>query len=736
MRLISRVAVATFMLPLCVSAQKKNFTITEATNGMGTTLAVKGIKQGNIRSGMFFQVLKSGSEDYYLMFDPATGKTDTTLSLSQLNSQLNDSLKSFPAIIAGDNNSRYFFHKGTMYYLSFGEKDMTRKLFSRSVLTMPDTAEHASISPWDNGTSFGEQLAYTIGNNLFLAYSKIDRGGSMDGVTRTIQVTNDADKNIINGQPVHRDEFGIDRGIFFSPKGKLLAYYRMDQTMVNDYPVMNWSVVPAQAKMIKYPMAGGTSHQVTLQVFNPLTSKTVAIKTGTPADQYLTCVTWSPDEKYIFIALLNRDQNHLWLNQYDVATGEKVKTILEETDPQYVQPQHELSFLPGSNDQFVWWSQRDGFMHLYLYNTQGQLLRQLTKGSWLVNELLAFNKDKKEIIITASKESPMEKNSYAVNWTNAKIRRIDAEQGTHIVAASDNGQYIYDVVTAADIPKKSMLRSTADGHIIKVLAESENTLNAYERPEVRNVTISAADGTPLYGKLILPVHFDSIKKYPVIVYLYNGPNVQLLHNSFPASGNLWYEYMAQRGYIVFTMDGRGSSNRGVKFEQATFGKLGTVELEDQLKGVDYLKSLPYADASRMGIHGWSFGGFMTTSMMLRYPDVFKCGVAGGPVIDWKMYEVMYTERYMNTPQDNASGYEAANLLPKVKNLKGKLLLIHGTDDDVVVWQHSINFIRTCVDNNVPVDYFVYPGHPHNVRGKDRVHLMQKITDYFDLYLKP
>ena len=222
----------------------------------------------------------------------------------------------------------------------------------------------------------------------------------------------------------------------------------------------------------------------------------------------------------------------------------------------------------------------------------------------------------------------------------------------------------------------------------------------------------------------------------MIVYLYNGPNVQLLHNSFPESGNLWYEYMAQRGYIVFTMDGRGSSNRGLKFEQATYGQLGTIELQDQLKGVAYLQSLPFVDVARMGIHGWSYGGFMTTSMMLRHPDVFKVGVAGGPVMDWNMYEIMYTERYMNTPQNNPKGYEEACLLNKTKNLKGKLLLIHGADDDVVVWQHSINFVKKCVDNNIPVDYFMYPGHPHNVRGKDRVHLMQKITDYFDLYLKP
>ena len=233
----------------------------------------------------------------------------------------------------------------------------------------------------------------------------------------------------------------------------------------------------------------------------------------------------------------------------------------------------------------------------------------------------------------------------------------------------------------------------------------------------------------------MPTDFDKTKKYPVIVYLYNGPHLQLVTNNFPASGNLWYEYMAQRGYIVFTMDGRGSSNRGTQFEQAVFRNLGETEMKDQLKGVEYLKSLPFVNAEKMGIHGWSFGGFMTTSFMLKYPEVFKAGVAGGPVIDWTLYEIMYTERYMDTPKENPEGYAKANLLDKVQNLKGKLLMIHGAQDDVVVWQHSVKFLKSAVDKGVQLDYFVYSGHPHNVSGKDRVHLMQKVTDYFDLYLK-
>jgi dipeptidyl-peptidase-4 len=461
------------------------------------------------------------------------------------------------------------------------------------------------------------------------------------------------------------------------------------------------------------------------------------MKTGEKnKDHYLTCVTWSPDQKYIYIAILNRGQDHLLLNKYDAATGEKVRTLFEESDPKYVHPTHSLAFAPGHDDEFIWWSERDGYQHLYLYKTNGSLIRQLTKGQWVVNEIAGFNQAAGKVIVTTSKESPMEKHIYAVGLDDGSMNRIDKEPGMHNATCSADGKYVLDVYSAAGIPKNSVVHAT-NGSATVTLIKADNTLAGYDRPEIKNVKIKAADGrTDLYGKLILPVNFDKNKKYPVIVYLYNGPNVQLLHNSFPESGNLWYEYMAQHGYIVFTMDGRGSWNRGLAFEQATFRHLGDAEMADQLKGVEYLKSLPYVDSKRMGVHGWSFGGFMTTSLMLKHPDVFKCAVAGGPVMDWKMYEVMYTERYMDTPAENPEGYENANLLDKVKGLKGKLLLIHGTSDDVVVWQHSLDFLKNCVDEGVQVDYFAYPGHEHNVRGKDRVHLMQKISDYFDLYLKP
>lgn len=699
-------------------AQQKQFSMEEATLGIRSKLAPQNLKQTAWIPGSnaFTQLTGSAANEAIISTSVPQMKTDTLLRLREINQALfgNDSLQTIPALQWINGNSFYFTLRNDFY---IARKTDGRWQYSKW-RSLPEQAENIKVDKdW-------LEIAYTLENNLYL----------VDAKGQTQPVTNDKNKDIVNGQSVHRNEFGIDGGIFFSPKGNYLAFYRMDQTMVNDYPVVDWAATPAVANLIKYPMAGGTSHQVTLGIYSPITRQTIFVNTGEPKDQYLTAVSWSPDEQFIYIALLSRNQNHLALNQYDARTGAFVKTLFEESDDKYVEPQNPLTFLPGSGKEFIWWSQRDGFMHLYRYNTDGKLLNQVTKGDWLVNDIVGTHAAKKELIITATKESPLEKHTYAVNWESGKIIRLDKAAGYHTPDVSPDGTLILDRYQAGNTPRNIDLIDTRKNWT-KNIVTAADPLAAYQRPKVENVTLKADDGTPLYGKLIYPVNFDPAKKYPVIVYLYNGSHVQLITNSFPASGNLWYEYMAQHGYIVFSMDGRGSSNRGLKFEQATHRQLGTAEMADQLKGVDYLKSLSFVDADRMGVHGWSFGGFMTTSLMLRHPGIFKVAVAGGPVIDWSMYEVMYTERYMDSPQDNPKGYADNNLLTQTQNLKGKLLMIHGAQDDVVVWQQSVKFVKACVDNGVQMDYFIYPGHPHNVQGKDRVHLMQKITNYFDQYLK-
>lgn len=694
-------------------AQTQKFTIAEAVNGLRSNLAIKNISQFSWADDgkSYYQATKNG----YLVTELSTQKQDTLVSLHQLNTtlSLDKKLKSFPRITFVNKDKGYFTQNSQNFWIERSGKEWKIK----EGIALVKEAENTEAFSDNQG------FAYTIKNNLYF-----NKNG------KVTQITNDSNEDILNGQAVHQREFGITKGIFISPDNSKIAFYRMDQSMVKDYPIIDWSVVPAVNKNIKYPMAGTPSHHVTLGVYDIKTNKTTFLNIEGDPEQYLTVITWNPDSKSVFVGVLNRDQNDLKMNQYNASSGSFMKMLFEEKSDKYVEPQQQLLFFPNSTTDFIWQSQRTGYNHLFHYNVDKGLIAQLTKGDWLVTDILGFNEKKKEIFYTSTQVSPMERHLYKVDWTNFKTQRLDQGSGMHSGILSKDGNHLYDTYSNATTPRTVNLINTNTSKVKNVLT-SENPLKTYQRPEIKNVTLKADDGTPLFGKIILPTDFDANKKYPVIVYLYNGPHAQLVTDSFPASGNLWYEFMAQKGYIVFTMDGRGSSNRGLKFEQAIFRNAGETEMKDQLQGVAYLKSLPYVDGDLLGIHGWSYGGFMTTSFMLKNPEVFKVGVAGGPVIDWNMYEIMYTERYMDSPQNNPEGYKQANLLDKVQNLKGNLLMIHGAQDNVVVWQHSMNFLKAAVDHGVQMDYFVYPGHEHNVLGKDRVHLMQKVTDYFDEYLK-
>lgn len=702
------ILLTTLLMSASLIAQKKNVTMEDAVLGLSTNLRIENLNQVQWipNQNAYTQNVKTSYGEALIKKEVPSLKTDTIFRSSQFEN------KRIPSLNWINDKQAYFSTKT-------GYKTITTAGQQNDWLKLPENAENIEFDATNN------QVGYVIDNNLFF----VDKSG------KTHQITKDGKYEIVNGKSVHQNEFGIHKGIFISPKGNLVAFYRMDQTAVTDYPIIDWSVQPAVNKNIKYPFAGTKNHTVTLGVYNPTTQKTTFLETHPEVDHYLTSVTWSPDEKHIYIALLSRNQKHMELNQYDAVSGKLIKTLFKEDDAKYVEPQNELHFIPGKTNEFVWWSQRDGFMHLYRFNTDGKLLNQITKGDWIVTDLVGENAKKKEFLIMTTKDSPKDRHLYAVNWENGKLRKITTDAGTHNVSVSTNGEYAIDNWSNDNTPRKIDVLD-ANGKFKQNILTAQNPLANYNTAKVENVTLKADDGTDLYGKLIYPTNFDSSKKYPVIVYLYNGPHAQLITNRFPATGNLWYDHLAEKGYVVFTMDGRGSANRGLKFEQAIHGNVATTEMNDQMKGVDFLKTLPFVDAERMGIHGWSYGGFMTTSFMLRKPDVFKVGVAGGPVLDWTQYEIMYTERYMESPQDNPEGFKNTNLINRVKDLKGKLLMIHGAQDNVVVWQHSIDFIREAVKNGMQMDYFVYPGHEHNVRGKDRVHLMQKITDYFDLYLKP
>ena len=567
-------------------------------------------------------------------------------------------------------------------------------------------------------------------DNLYLTFA--------DGTTKELS-NHDGSREIVYGQSVHRDEFGIKKGTYWSPDGQKLAFYRMDQSMVTDYPQVDLFQPCAQYAPDKYPMAGMTSHKVTVGVYDinaGADAKPIYLKVGDPTDRYFTNIEWAPDGKSIYLFEVNRDQNHATLDQYSATTGEKMRTLYEESDKKYVEPQHPISFLPWDNSKFILWSQKDGYMHLYLMNTEGKMLKQITKGQFVVREIFGFCKKTKSVIILSNEANPLQMNVYAVNIETGKRTLLDNGRGVHNASLSASGLYFVDNYTEPTVPHNMELTNTQTKKSWNILTAAD-PWKGYKTPQFLSGTIKAADGvTDLYYRLVRPADFDETKKYPTVVYVYGGPHAHNVDASWHWASRSWETYMAQKGYIVFIVDNRGSENRGKEFEQATFRHLGQEEMKDQMCGVNFLKTLPYVDADRLGVHGWSFGGFMTISLMTNYPDVFKVGVAGGPVIDWKWYEVMYGERYMDTPQTNPEGYKQTSLLDKAKNLKGRLQIIIGMNDPTVVPQHALMFLNACSEAGTQPDFFAYPGEGHNMAGHKSVHLHERITRYFEDYLKP
>lgn len=578
--------------------------------------------------------------------------------------------------------------------------------------------------------------AYVLNNQLYVA----DGGGNVK------QLTTDGSRQIVYGQAVHRNEFGIDGGLFWSEDGKRLAFYCMDQSMVTDFPLfstpeLDWTPGEGQSRMAQleptaYPMAGEASHKVTVGVYDLQTQKTIYLNAGDPTDRYFTNISWSPDGKTIYMFELNRDQNDARLVAYDAQSGERVKEIYRETHPKYVEPAHPICFLPWDANHFVMQSQKDGYNHLYLFDTNGKEIKQLTSGEWVVMEVLGFNAKQKSIIYVSNECSPIQRNTWSVDLKTGKRTLLDNGKGYHYASLNAGGTALYDSYSEPTVPRKIDLIQIAAKPTTHNWLAAKDPWAGYKQPEFSCGTLKANDGkTDLYYRMVKPSDFDPSKQYPTVVYVYGGPHAHNVDASWHYGSRSWETYMAQKGYLLFILDNRGSENRGRAFEQATFRQLGQVEMQDQMTGVAYLQSLPYVDKNRIGVHGWSFGGFMTISLMTNYPEVFKVGVAGGPVIDWKWYEAMYGERYMDTPQTNPEGYAKTSLLPKAKELKGKLQIITGLNDPVVLPQHCYSFLKACIEAGTQPDFFVYPGQEHNMRGHQSVHLHEKITQYFEDYLK-
>ncbi|WP_456375977.1 DPP IV N-terminal domain-containing protein [Lutibacter sp.] len=635
-----------------------------------------------------------------------TTKITKTISLATIQKTY-PTLKRFPRVMEVSNNELVF------------RKGNSIEVYNYVNNTKIATISFNKAAQNNEYNSNAKAIAYTLDNNLFI--------GTI--ANPKIAVTAINDKNIVSGQAIHRSEFGIVKGTFWSPKGNYLAFYQKDESNVTNYPLVDITTYPATLNNIKYPMAGQGSEKAKIGIFNLKTQKTTYLDIDTSDEHYLTNLSWTPDEKYVLVAEINRGQNHVWYNRYRIATGKKVNTLFEETNNKWTEPEFDAVFLPNSTTNFLWFSERDGFMNLYQYTTEGKLVKQLTKFNWVVTGILGFDTKARNVYITGTGIDARESHAFKVNLKTGKYKQLTKTNGTHRTQLSTNGNYLIDSYSSLTIPRNIEIIDTKKGKTTTIF-KSDNPLKDYKLGTTEFLTLKGNDGTDLYAKITKPANFDATKKYPVLVYVYGGPHAQLVTNSWLGGSSLWMPTFATaENYIVFTLDNRGSANRGFAFESIIHRNLGNAEIEDQLTGIAYLKSLDYVNSSRIAINGWSYGGFMTTSLMLRNPGVFTTAVAGGPVTDWKYYEVMYGERYMDTPQENPEGYKKAKVHNYIKNLDGKMLLIHGSVDPTVVPQHSITLLQEAVKQKVQIDFFTYPMHPHNVRGVDRVHLVKKMLTY-------
>lgn len=723
-------AAACILITMNAAAQLKQFSLEDLNFG-GTNYHNMIPEYRNITWWGDELVLRNAEE--CKLVNKANGKETTLFTEAQLNAwaKTNEDSKILNLGWA------QFPYAGKSLVLIANKQERMLIDFKKKTVVWRQASKGQEFADWNNAS---KAVAYVSNHNLYV----------MDAEGKTTQLSTDGSREIVYGQAVHRNEFASMKGTFWSPDGTKLAFNRMDQSMVADYPQVNTFEREATYEPDKYPMCGMTSHKVTIGVYDMKTGKTVYLKAGDPTDRYFTNLAWAPDGKKVYMFELNRDQNDCRLTAYDAETGEKTGELYREVDEKYVEPLNPIVFLPWDKSQFIMQSRQDGYNHLYLCtlgmhgsrmasNTESLEVEQLTEGKWEVLSVLGFNSKTKSIIYKSNEASPIQQNVYSVSVANKKRTRIDeGGKGWHEGSTiSASGRYLLDNYQEPTVPRRIVAIDTQTGKSHCILnAKDPWKEKGYNIPEYSCGKLKAADGTTdLYWRMVKPVDFDPNKKYPTVVYVYGGPHAHNVDARWHYCSRSWETYMAQKGYLLFILDNRGSEHRGKDFEQATFRQLGQEEMKDQMKGVEYLKSLPYVDQDRMGVHGWSFGGFMTISLMTNYPDVFKVGVAGGPVIDWKWYEVMYGERYMDTPESNPEGYAKTSLLNKAKDLKGKLQIITGMNDPTVVPQNCLMFLNACSEAGTQPDFFAYPGEGHNMMGHKSVHLHERITQYFEDYLK-
>lgn len=717
-----RIHVLTLVIGLlCCSltsiAQERSVTLEDVfKEGIFNQKSVQGINW--MKDGQYYSSLINEGHPKVLKINVETGEEEAVLI---------DGEK------LGINFSHYSFNNDETKALLVSEVESIYRRSSKGIyhlldLTSGDVQQlmegtkisYATLSP-DN-----TKVAFVRDNNLF--YIELENN-------QIHQVTDDGRWNhIINGSAdwVYEEEFSMAQAFHWSPDGKKIAYLRFDETNVPEFNMQTWGELYPQDYKFKYPKAGEENAQVSIHIYSLDAEQTITVDTGSESDIYLPRIYWAGSSETLAFIRLNRLQNQMDLYHANAATGDS-RIVVEESSDTYVDLNYNdnLYYLKDAKG-FIRTSEQDGYKHIYHHDMEGNLIRQITSGNWEVTDLTGVDESSNTLYYLSTEISPLERNLFAIRLNGKKKTLLTPARGTHSVNMSNDFKYYIDYHTTANLPLKVIL-NTANGKTIKVLednAELRERLDTYAISSKDFFDFQTVDGTMLNGYMIKPADFDENKQYPVLMYVYGGPGSQTVTNSWGGSRDFWHHHLAAEGYIVVSIDNRGTGARGKKFKDLTYANLGKIETEDQIAGAKYLEAMPFVDSSRIGIWGWSYGGYMSSLGLMIGNDVFKTAVAVAPVTNWRYYDTIYTERYLQTPQLNAGGYDNNSPITHVNKLKGNFLLIHGTGDDNVHFQNSVDLVDALISANKQFETFYYPNRNHGIYGGNTTwHLYNLMTDF-------
>ena len=684
-----------------------------------------------MNDGRYYSALENGS---LLQHEVTTGKAlQTLVAASALQVAGTDKPVSVDGYSFNANEQKILFTtatepiyrrsaRATYYVLDRASKKLTP-------LSAGDKQGYATFSP------DGRRVAFTRDNNVFVT--------DLATMKETAVTTSGVKNNLINGSAdwVYEEEFGFAQGFFWSPDSKQIAFYTFDESQVPEYDMQEWGSLYPKEYRFKYPKAGEKNSLVSVSTYDVASARTTKMDVGPEPDQYIPRVQWTQVPNTLSIQRLNRLQNKLEILHADAATG-KTQVVLTDTNPAYVEINDDLNYLPGGK-QFLFTSEKDGYQHLYLHDMSGREVRQLTKGDWEISAINGFDPKTGFVYYTSTEGSALQRHLYRINLQGTGKRRIsEASNGTDVVNMSPDTKYFLNNHSSAGVPAVVSLRDGATGKLVKTLednAKLRQTLTQYNLGKLEFLTFKTSEGVELNAWMMKPTNFDPAKKYPVLMHVYGGPSFgsgstqTVLDNAGGGTAftnYLWHQMLAEQGYIVVSVENRGTSGRGAAFRKATYANLGKLETIDQGEGAKYLATLPFVDKARIGIWGWSYGGYMTSLAMTKNPDLFKMGIAVAPVTNWRYYDTVYTERYLKTPQENPGGYDDNSPVQFAQNLKGKFLLVHGTGDDNVHFQNSIAFVDALIKANKDYQTLYYPNRNHGIAGGNtRLHLYRQMTNF-------